>query len=58
MFSLTLISVYLKDKKLLSEDGQSVEASIADVRFGVGVRRFGALRRAMGSGMAVVFPGV
>ena len=50
--------LYLEHKKLLPEDGKGVEASIADVGFGVGVGGLGPLRRAMGSGMAVMLTGV
>lgn len=49
---------YLEDKKLLTEDGQSVEASITDVGFGVGIGGLGPLWRAVGSGMAVMLAGV
>lgn len=50
--------LHLKHKEFLSEDCQGVEASIADVGFGVGVGRLGALRRAVRSDVAVVFTGV
>lgn len=58
MFAQADVLLYLEHKKLLSEDGQGVEASIADVGFGVGVGRLGTLWRAMRSGMAVMLPGV
>lgn len=50
--------LYLEHKKLLSEDGQCVEASITDVGLGVGIGGLGPLWRAMGSGVAVVLTGV
>lgn len=58
MFTQADVLLYLEHKKLLSEDGQGVEASIADVGFGVGVGRLGTLWRAMRSSMAVMLPGV
>lgn len=58
MFTQADELLYLEHKKLLSEDGQGVEASIADVGFGVGVGGLGTLWGAMRSGMAVVLPGV
>ena len=45
---------YLEHKKLLSEDGQSVEASVADVGLGVGVGGLGPLRWAVRARVAVV----
>lgn len=50
MFTL----LYLEHKQLLPQDGQGVEAPVTDVGFGVGVGGLGPLRRAMGSGMAVM----
>lgn len=58
MFTQADDLLYLEHKKLLSEDGQGVEASITDVGFGVGVGGFGPLWRAMRSGMAVMLTGV
>lgn len=54
MFTQAGDLLYLEHKKLLSEDGQGVEASITDVGFRVGVRGLGPLWRAMRSGMAVM----
>lgn len=58
MFTQADDLLYLEHKKLLSEDGQGVEASITDVGFGVGVGGLGPLWRAMRSGMAVMLTGV
>lgn len=49
-----LLLLYLEHKKLLSEDGQSVEASVTDVGFGVGVGGLGPLRWAVRACVAVV----
>lgn len=46
---------YLEDEELLAQDGQCVEASIADVGFGVRVGGFGFLWRPMGTALTVVF---
>lgn len=46
--------LYLEDEQLLSEDGQSVEASVTDAGFGVGVGGLGPLGRAVRAGVAVV----
>lgn len=50
--------LYLEHEKLLSEDGQRVEASIADVGLGVGVGGFGPLWRAVRPDLAVMLAGV
>lgn len=56
--NLNILRSYLKDEQLLAQDGQSVEASVADVGFGVRVRGFGFLWRPMRAGLAVVLPRV
>lgn len=48
----------LEDEQLLAQDGQCVEAPVADVWFGVGVGGFGFLWRAMRTTLAVVLPRV
>lgn len=58
MLSDKPFTLYLKHKKLLSQDGQGIEASVADVGFGVGVGGLGPLWWAMRSGVAVMLPGV
>lgn len=51
--------LYLEDKELLAQDSQRVETPITDVGHGVGVGRFGPLRRSVWSGgMTVVLAGV
>lgn len=58
MFTPADDQFYLKHKKLLSEDGQGVEASVTDVGFGVGVGGLSPLWRAVRPGMAVMLAGV
>ena len=50
--------VYLEHKQLLAEDGQGVEAPVADVGLGVGVGGLVPLGGAVGPHLPLVLPGV